>query len=164
MAGLLFLLFTIVPVIELWLLIRIGGHIGALPTIAGVILMGMLGAWLAKSQGLRVMREWQAAVGQGRLPTEGILEGALILVGGVLLITPGVLTDVLGFALLVPFTRRLIARVVRARLAKMIASGSIRVTTFQSGFGNARRGDATGRVVESEDVSDGDEPPSKLLH
>ena len=163
---LLFLLFTVVPVVELWLLIRIGGVIGAIPTIAGVLLMGAIGASLAKSQGRRVLREWQAAIGEGRLPTEGILEGALVLVGGVLLITPGVLTDVVGFALLIPPTRKLVARLVRWKLQQMIATGSIRVATFQ-GFGApAPRGDATGRVVGSEDVAEdpAESPPSKLLH
>jgi UPF0716 protein FxsA len=168
----LFVLFTVLPVVELWGLITIGRTIGALPTILGVVVVGAIGAGLAKHEGARVFRGWRAAITEGRVPEEGILEGALVLVGGVLLLTPGVVTDVMGLACLFRPTRRLIAARVRKKLEAKVADGSIHVQGFGFGFGTGRpasRGDATGRVVSSEDVpekSGGDDqaPPSTLLH
>jgi UPF0716 protein FxsA len=139
---LLFLLFTVVPVLELWLLIRIGGEIGALPTIALLLVTGLAGAWLAKREGRRVLQGWRRAVAEGRMPEEGILSGALVLAGGVLLVSPGVLTDVLGLALLFPPTRRLAARALRRSVERRMARGSIRV--FRTGGGSPpepRRGE-----------------------
>ena len=163
----LFILFTVLPVVELWILISIGRTVGALPTVLMVVGMGMLGAALARHEGRRVFLGWRAALQEGRVPEEGILEGALVLVGGVLLLTPGVVTDVMGILLFIRPTRRFIAAMVRKKLESSIADGTIRMQSF--GFGGAApsRGDATGRVVSSEDVpakSDNDVPPSTLLH
>ncbi len=85
LVGKLLLLFTVVPLVELYLLLVIGSSIGFWPTVAIVLTTGLLGAWLAKSEGLRVYRKWQASLAQGRLPEEGVLGGLLVLVGGVLL-------------------------------------------------------------------------------
>jgi UPF0716 protein FxsA len=136
-AKYLFLLFTVVPFVELYLLIGIGQRVGAVPTIAGVLAMGVLGAWLAKREGRRVLRSWQASVAQGQLPEDGILHGALVLVGGVLLITPGVITDVVGLFLLIPPTRRWAAAAVRRALARRMKAGTLRVTSF--GWGGFRQ-------------------------
>lgn len=106
------LLFTLVPTIELALLITIGTQIGVLWTTLIVVATGFLGAWLAKREGLGVLNKIKADL-QGGLPPAGrIVEGVLVLCGAVLLITPGVLTDITGFALIIPFTRRLIAPIV----------------------------------------------------
>lgn len=164
----LFVLFTVLPVVELWLLITIGRSIGALPTVLMVVGMGALGAALARHEGRRVFHGWRSAIREGRVPEEGILEGALVLVGGVLLLTPGVVTDVMGILLFVRPTRRIIARIVRKKLEASIADGTIRMHTFGSGGAPESRGDATGRVVSSEDVPPKDDddqvPPSTLLH
>ena len=165
----LFVLFTVLPVVELWLLIAIGRGIGALPTVLMVVGMGVLGATLARHEGRRVFHGWRSAIREGRVPEEGILEGALVLVGGVLLLTPGVVTDVMGILLFVRPTRRIIAGLVRRKLEASIADGTIRVQSFGSRGGSASRGDATGRVVSSEDVpakdgGDDQAPPSTLLH
>ena len=167
----LFLLFTIIPVVELWLLITIGRTICAWPTIALVLLTGAAGAALARHEGTRVLSGWRRAITEGRLPEEGILEGALVLVGGVLLLTPGVVTDAMGILLLVRPTRRIAAVWVRRKLEKSIADGTIRVQGFGFTPPGASRGDATGRVVGSEEVPDTpkktggpDSGPSKLLH
>lgn len=169
MLGWLFVLFTVLPVIELWLLITIGRNVGALPTVLMVVAMGALGAALARHEGTRVFRGWRAAIKEGRVPEEGILEGALVLVGGVLLLTPGVVTDIMGLLLFIRPTRRFIAGIVRRKLESSIADGSIRVQSFGFGGPRAPRGDATGRVVSSEDVpakggGDDEAPPSTLLH
>jgi UPF0716 protein FxsA len=135
----LFLLFTVVPFVELYLLIGIGREVGAWPTIGMLVVMGMLGGWLARREGRRVMRNWQGAMAQGRLPEDGVLSGALVLVGGVLLVTPGVLTDVVGFLLLIPPTRRWLAARLRRALERRMAAGTLRVTHFGwGGFQGAR--------------------------
>jgi len=138
--GKLFLLFTVVPLIELSLLLFVGAHLGLGATVALVLFTGLVGAWLAKSEGLRVFRRWQEAIAEGRLPEEGVLSGLMVLVGGVFLITPGVLTDVLGFALMLPASRRWIANHIRRRMERQIETGSVQVFTFgfQNGFPGAR--------------------------
>jgi UPF0716 protein FxsA len=123
----LFLLFALLPLIDLYVLVQIGGQIGFLPTLLGVIVVGAVGAALARREGFRVLREWQSALAEGRIPDEGVLGGALVLAGGVLLVAPGVLSDFLGLALLFPPTRRLVAEAIRRRLERSIAEGSVRV-------------------------------------
>lgn len=107
--GWLFLLFTALPLLDLWVLLHIGRALGLWSTVALVLATGLAGAWLAKAEGLRVLRDWQRALAEGRLPDEGVLSGALVLAGGLLLVTPGVITDALGLVLLFPPTRRLAA-------------------------------------------------------
>ena len=116
----LLLLFTIVPLIELYLLIKIGGIIGVVPTIAIVIGTGVLGAWLARWQGLAVLRRISDEVAAGRLPTDALIDGLLILVAAAVLLTPGLLTDSLGFVLLVPPSRALVRKVVAAAIARRV--------------------------------------------
>lgn len=116
MLGKLLLLFTVVPVVELYLLITIGQRLGAELTIGLVLATGLLGATLAKREGARVLRNWQESMAQGQMPKEGVVSSLLVLVGGVLLVTPGVVTDVTGLLLLVPWTRRWVAEIVRGRL------------------------------------------------
>lgn len=104
----LLLLFTFVPLIELLLLIEIGRHVGTLPTVLLVVSTGFLGAWLARQQGLQTLTRVQRDMAEGRLPTDALLDGVLILVAGAVLLTPGLLTDLCGFTLLTPFGRRAI--------------------------------------------------------
>ncbi|MFC1717338.1 FxsA family protein [Candidatus Poribacteria bacterium] len=110
----LFALFIVTPVVEMALLIEIGKRIGTLQTIAIIVVTGIVGASLAKSQGLRIVRDMKLSVHNGEMPHNQLIEGVLILIGGALLITPGILTDVAGFVLVIPWTRRLI----RERLKK----------------------------------------------
>lgn len=136
MARYLFLLFIVVPFIELYLLLTMGRHVGLVPTLAFVIGTGLLGAFLMRLEGLRVLRDWQLSMAQGRIPEDGILSGALILVGGALLILPGVLTDVIGLLLLIPPTRRFVASRIRRGLERRRQAGSFRVSGFRmGGFG-----------------------------
>lgn len=118
MLGKLLLLFTVVPVVELYLLITIGQRLGAEWTIALVLVTGLTGASLARREGARVLRNWQEAMSRGEMPKEGVVSSLLVLVGGVLLVTPGVVTDVTGLLLLVPWSRRWIAGIVRTQLEK----------------------------------------------
>ena len=101
----LLLLFTLVPIVELAVLIEIGQHLGMLPTVALVLATGALGAALARREGIQAFHRLRDSIGQGSFPGEAILDGVLILGGGLLLLTPGILTDLLGFAALVPSTR-----------------------------------------------------------
>ena len=123
----LFLLFTLVPVVELALLIRLGGLLGLGPTLLLVLGTGAAGAWLARREGVRAWLAVRDELAGGQLPGEALVHALLILVAGVVLITPGVLTDVAGILLLLPPVRRgLIAR-VRDRFRAQLEAGSIRV-------------------------------------
>lgn len=126
----LFFAFTLLPFIELYLLIRIGRVVGPANTLVFVVAMGIVGAALAKSQGRKVLREWREALAAGRVPEEGVLGGILVLAGGLLLITPGVLTDVAGLLCLFPPTRRAIVGVVGRYLARRIARGQAEVHSY----------------------------------
>jgi len=105
MFGRLLILFITVPVIELFLFMYLGSRIGIPTTFAIIVATGFLGAYLTKSQGLKALRKYQEAVGQGKLPHEAVLDGLMILVAGAVLLTPGFLTDAIGFSLLIPATR-----------------------------------------------------------
>lgn len=127
MLGRLILLFTIVPLAELYILIKIGSHIGGLNTILLVIVTAMLGAWLARLQGLRTLQQIQLSLSQGQIPAEEMVDGVLILAGGILLLTPGVLTDLFALGLLFPVTRTPFKRWLRRRFDRMVASRDVRL-------------------------------------
>ena len=112
----LFLLFALVPLVELALLIRLGSHIGVPTTIALVLATGAIGAFLARNQGIRAWQRLQSELASGRFPGEEIFDGVLVLGGGLLLLTPGLITDVIGFAVLIPGTRALIKSQVKRRV------------------------------------------------
>jgi UPF0716 protein FxsA len=98
-------LFIIVPALEIALFVLSGQTIGVWPTVALIITTGIIGAWLAKRQGLAVIQEAKTEFMRGRIPREAVLDGICILVGGALLLAPGFLTDIVGFLLLLPVTR-----------------------------------------------------------
>lgn len=129
MFGRLFLIFTVIPLVELYLLIRVGGLIGAFNTILLIIGTGLLGAYLARLEGLRTVRQIQLNLNQGIMPAEELLDGVIILAAGLMLVTPGILTDVCGFLLLIPHTRFLFKRWLRRRFDRMVASGNVRIYT-----------------------------------
>lgn len=124
----LFLVFIVTPIVELFLLFRIGKWAGAAPTLAFVIMMGIAGAALAKQQGRRVIEQWQSAMAQGRVPEEGVISGLLVLFGGLLMITPGVITDVLGLLLLVPVIRKPFAQALGNYFQHQLATGKMHVS------------------------------------
>lgn len=127
MLGRLILLFTIVPLAELYVLIKIGSHIGGLNTILLVVLTAVLGAWLARLQGLRTLQQIQSSLSQGQIPAEEMIDGVLILAGGILLLTPGVITDLFALGLLFSPTRTPFKRWLRRRFDRMVASGNVRL-------------------------------------
>jgi UPF0716 protein FxsA len=134
MLGRLILLFTIVPLAELYILIKIGSYIGGFNTIILVVLTAMLGAWLARLQGLRTLQQIQSSLAQGQIPAEELIDGVLILAGGILLLTPGVLTDLFALVLLFAPTRTPFKRWLRRRFDRMVASGDVRLHYHRGGF------------------------------
>jgi len=126
----LFLLFTIVPIIEVWLLIRVGRVIGALPTVGVLLAVSLAGAWLARSQGFRVIVAIRDELALGRMPGAQVLDGALILVGAILLVVPGFFTDFLGLFFLIPATRRLVKRWLGIWLERRLRRGGYVVRSF----------------------------------
>jgi len=116
MFRLLFLLFIIIPIIEITVLIQVGGLIGAWPTIAIVIISAWLGAKYIRHQGLATMQSVQTKMAQGEMPSGEIVTGFMLLVAGILLVTPGFITDVLGLLLLIPNARQVLARAVQKHI------------------------------------------------
>ena len=135
MLSRLILLFVTVPLLELALLLQVGQWIGLGPTVALVVATGFAGAGLARQQGLRAFLAVQQELAAGGLPGRSLLDGLSILVGGALLLTPGILTDVLGFSLIVPPSRRWLQGIVRRRLERRIQEGTVRWTVFGTGGG-----------------------------
>ena len=118
----LFLLFTLIPLLELYLLITVGGYLGVGVTILVVLGTGMAGAYLARLEGWRTWHKIQSELQNGAAPASELIDGVLILAAGLLLITPGILTDVVGFSLLLPPTRAVLKVVIRRALEKRMRS------------------------------------------
>ena len=138
--GLWFLFFLAVPILELALLIEVGRRIGAISTLFLIFCTALLGAYLARRQGLGALRKAQAEMAQGRLPAGSLADGILILLAGAVLITPGILTDILGFLLLMPGTRRSIKSFLWKRFANAVRQGTARVHVYyDDGAGNYSR-------------------------
>jgi UPF0716 protein FxsA len=150
----LFVLFVALPLLDLWLLLSIGGVLGFWPTLGLTLAVAVLGAYLAKREGLKVLRQWRDAMSQMRMPEEGLVSAALVLAGAVLLATPGVLTDVVGLVLLVPVSRRPIARLVRhaleGRVQRAVEQGRIQVNVVDFGGATRARPEPHGEVIDAE--------------
>jgi len=106
----LFLAFTLIPAAEIYVLIKIGGFIGAFNTVLVIIITGILGAYLARLQGLQTLYKIQTNLHQGIIPTEELIDALIILSAGITLLTPGFLTDIAGLMLLIPYTRFYVKR------------------------------------------------------
>lgn len=103
--GKLFLAFTIIPFVELYILFQLADLTSPLTALTIVILTGIVGAFIAKREGLYIFKQTQNQLAQGQLPKDTLIEGLCVLIGGILLLTPGILTDLFGFSLLFPITR-----------------------------------------------------------
>ncbi len=115
MTQLLFIVFLVVPLVEIWLLIEVGSVIGTIWTVILVVLTAMIGAALVRAQGLATLSRSQAQLRAGELPALEMFEGVALIVAGALLLTPGFFTDIVGFTLLVPPLRRRLIRTVMER-------------------------------------------------
>jgi UPF0716 protein FxsA len=132
----LVLVFIVLPIAELYVIIQVGEAIGVLPTIALLIVDSFLGAALLRSQGRAAWRRFNEALALGRIPTREVFDGAMVILGGAFLITPGFITDLIGVLLLIPPTRAAFRGIV-SRLALRRAAFTVR--TVRWGYGAARR-------------------------
>ncbi len=146
------LVFVLVPLAEILVIVQIGGAIGGWWTAALLVADSLLGAYLLRVEGRRAWSEFRSALEEGRWPGDEVAQGALVIVGGTLLLTPGFLTDVLGFLFLLGPTRRMVARRLRARVAETTGSG----TSPPSGTG--RRAPGAGGRRRRSPGADGERP------
>lgn len=130
----LFLLFMVAPLIELYILLKLGGYIGIAATIGVVIGTSVAGGLLAMSQGLTVLRQAHEELDQGRIPAESLFDGTLVLTAGIMLIIPGLLTDGLGLFLLIPWTRRMFKSWLKRNLEEKISRGEMQFYTRLGGW------------------------------
>jgi UPF0716 protein FxsA len=126
----LFLCFTLIPVIELYLLIKTGIIIGGFNTVLLVIFTGFAGAWLARMEGMNTMMKLKTNLQNGLMPAEELLDAAIIFLAGAVLITPGLLTDCFGLLLLWPVTRNKFKQMLRKKFDEMIQQGNVNITRF----------------------------------
>ncbi|MBN1269293.1 MAG: FxsA family protein [Kiritimatiellae bacterium] len=129
--GALLTLFIILPILELALLLKVGALIGPWPTLAVVVGTGVLGATLARWQGLQLLFQIQRDMAEGRMPAPRLLDGLMILIAAVLLVTPGFITDAAGFLLLVPAFRDLVKIQARKYIQRRMQTGVIDVTYWE---------------------------------
>jgi UPF0716 protein FxsA len=119
----LLILFIIIPVVELYTLIEIGKKIGTLPTMGIIILTAILGAYLVKNQGFMILKKIKNNIKEGIMPGDSLIQGAIILAGGILLLTPGFITDTIGFIFLIPGSRKIVKKCLLKWLKGKIKEG-----------------------------------------
>ena len=146
-------LFVLVPVVELALLIELGSRIGTLSTLGLIVFTGLIGALLARTQGLGVWGRIRKDLADGHVPADALLDGVLILFAGAVLMTPGIITDAAGFLCLVPAFRRWLKRLLRKRFERAVREGRAHMSFHVSGVAPSDdRGPATPRhrVIDVE--------------
>jgi UPF0716 protein FxsA len=126
----LLILFVIVPVTELYILIEVGKKIGGLTTIGIIILTGIIGAYLVKGQGFMILKKIQSDLNEGIIPGDSLIQGAIILAGGIFLLTPGFVTDIIGFIFLIPVSRRVVKKYLLKWLKGKIKEGNFYYRKF----------------------------------
>ncbi|HEX6256697.1 MAG TPA: FxsA family protein [Euzebyales bacterium] len=163
---LLVIVFIVVPLVELAIIIQVGELIGAAWTILLLLAVSLAGAWLVRREGLRAWTRFRTALVEGRVPADEVLEGALVLFGGALLLTPGFATDTVGLLLMVPPVRALATATLRRQLGArftVTSLGSQRRPPTQRPYGAPQRGDdvVDVEVVNIERTSDGSRQPGR---
>ena len=146
MLARLFFIFTTATLVEVFVLVQLGRWMGLLPTLALIIVTGFLGAVMARNQGSMVLERVRTDLEAGRIPTEPAMDGLFILLAGAFLMTPGALTDLVGFALLIPPVRIPLKRWLRRRARQWIAEGRLRVRG-PTGIGNPHD-PASGPIID----------------
>jgi UPF0716 protein FxsA len=162
---LLFFVFIVVPVIELAVILQVRDVIGLPATLVTLVLVSVLGSWLVRREGMRAWNAFRKALRLGRPPTTEVVDGALVLFGGALLLTPGFVTDLLGLSLIFPPTRALVNRAIRRRVRTQAlggfagtgAPGSVRRGPSAPRRG-ATRADTEVEVIDVRRSQDGDSP------
>jgi UPF0716 protein FxsA len=131
----IFALFLVVPLVELAIAIQVGRWIGAVPTILLLLFESFLGAWIVRREGGAAWRALVASAESGKPPTRELADAVLVLIGGTLLLTPGFLTDIAGFAFVIPATRALVRRPVMRWLGRVVARRFVTFGAFPPGAG-----------------------------
>ena len=158
--AILIALLIALPLAELWVIIQVGSLIGSLPTIALLLACSLLGAWLVRHQGRAAWNRFTTAIEAGRVPARETADGALIILAGALLVTPGFLTDIAGILLLLPFVRRIVRGTLMATAIKRggwVGVGYTGATTAHSAWHKRRPGpaadgyDVEGTAVDVDD-------------
>ena len=169
MPALLLLALIVVPIVELYVIVQVGQGIGVLPTLALLVVMSLLGGYLLRREGTRTWQALREALQAGRLPAREVADGALVILGGALLLTPGFATDLFGLLCILPPTRAVLRRVLTGVVAKRLGVGGLvgglaadRLGRFRT---DARRpagprpGPRRGDVVDGEVVDEGPASP-----
>ncbi|TYQ16527.1 UNVERIFIED_CONTAM: UPF0716 protein FxsA [Acetivibrio alkalicellulosi] len=123
----LIVLFTLVPIIELYFLLKINQIIGLTWSMILIIVSGIVGAYLSKSEGRVVIKRIKLDLSEGRLPGDELIKGLCVLIGGAMLLTPGVITDFFGFTLIIPGTRNLYCKYIKNKLYNLIQRGDMKI-------------------------------------
>ncbi len=131
--------FLLVPIVEIYVILQVGHLIGAWPTVALLVAESVLGAWIVRREGRRAWRALTTTFREGGLPDRELADAALVLVGGVLLLTPGFVTDVLGFLFVLPFTRPVMRRLLSAYVGRRVRAAQSRAAVSFAGFGRPGR-------------------------
>jgi UPF0716 protein FxsA len=152
-AVILFLLFTVVPAIELWLIIKVGTVLGSTETVLSLVISGMIGTYMAKRAGLSVLRQLMQEVSSGVPPADRLIEGVLVLAAGLLLVTPGYISDIVGMMLFVGPIRRWLAPRIKTMAWNWFLQRGLWV-------GNAKAGPAQAASQSSPETP----PPPHFRH
>ena len=160
MPALLVAALVVVPIVEIWVLLQVGQWLGVLPTVVLLVVMSLLGAYLLRREGARTWRAFRTALTSGRLPAAEVADGALVIFGGALLLTPGFATDAFGLLCVVPPSRAVLRRLLTRQVARRLSVGAV--------LGGARGPSSRRRpstVVDGEVVRPPDDPghPSGTL-
>jgi UPF0716 protein FxsA len=154
--ALLVILFIVVPIIELWLIIQIGGAIGVVPTLALLLADALLGSLLLRHQGRGAWRRFNQALAERRFPGKEVADGLLIAIGGTLLLAPGFITDIVGLVFLIPPTRAIVRRLLRGMAARrFVIVGAPGTNEAATGSRPSRAYDVDGTAeeIDSDELS-----------
>ncbi len=148
--------FLVVPIVEIYVILQVGELIGGWPTVALLVFESLLGSWIVRREGRRAWRALTGTFQEGRIPDRELADAALVLVGGVLLLTPGFVTDIFGFLFVLPFTRPLVRRLLTGyagRRVRVAQENAMRQFTAAN-FGGEPGPNTDGPVVRGEVVED----------
>ena len=172
MPAVLVALLVIVPIVEIYVLLQVGQLIGVLPTVVLLVVMSLLGAHLLRREGARTWRAFRSALSTGRVPASEVADGALVILGGALLLTPGFATDAFGLLCVLPPSRAVLRRLLTRQVARRLTVGSVLGGGLGGGPGgpggrrpSSTRRPSSGTVVDGEVVRPPDDPgrPSGTL-
>jgi UPF0716 protein FxsA len=164
MFRILFFLFIAIPIVEIMVLMQVGGWLGAWPTLAIVIATAWLGAKKVREQGIATLASVQTKMAQGQMPSDEIFAGVLLVVSGVLLVTPGFVTDIFGLSLLVPSLRSLMINAVRSKVTLNQASAGQSGFHYQTFTQSQQDDNHTDGQVFDQDNTAPDKPTGSLHH